>query len=153
MDEPNLYTVIARLQRCNESYDDLCVNVGVRSYTVTPDGGFSINGVPTPLRGVSRHQDRLYKGNALSIDDHYEDAQMIKEVGANTIRLAHYQHSQDFYNACDSIGFAVWAEIPFISVFKPGEDAHAHCRREMTELIIQNYNHPSIMFWAFPTKF
>ena len=111
MDEPNLYTVIARLQRCNESYDDLCVNVGVRSYTVTPDGGFSINGVPTPLRGVSRHQDRLYKGNALSIDDHYEDAQMIKEVGANTIRLAHYQHSQDFYNACDSIGFAVWAEI------------------------------------------
>ena len=103
MDEPNLYTVIARLQRCNESYDDLCVNVGVRSYTVTPDGGFSINGVPTPLRGVSRHQDRLYKGNALSIDDHYEDAQMIKEVGANTIRLAHYQHSQDFYNACDSI--------------------------------------------------
>ena len=62
-----------------------------------PDGGFSINGVPTPLRGVSRHQDRLYKGNALSIDDHYEDAQIIKEVGANTIRLAHYQHSQDFY--------------------------------------------------------
>lgn len=152
MDEPNLYTVIARLQRCNESYDDLCVNVGVRSYTVTPDGGFSINGVPTPLRGVSRHQDRLYKGNALSIDDHYEDAQMIKEVGANTIRLAHYQHSQDFYNACDSIGFAVWAEIPFISVFKPGEDAHAHCRREMTELIVQNYNHPSIMFWGISNE-
>ena len=148
MDEPNLYTVIARLQRCNESYDDLYVNVGVRSYTVTPDGGFSINGVPTPLRGVSRHQDRLYKGNALSIDDHYEDAQIIKEAGANTIRLAHYQHSQDFYNACDSIGFAVWAEIPFISVFKPGEDAHAHCRREMTELIIQNYNHPCIVCWG-----
>ena len=152
MDEPNLYTVIARLQRCNESYDDLYVNVGVRSYTVTPDGGFSINGVPTPLRGVSRHQDRLYKGNALSIDDHYEDAQMIKEVGANTIRLAHYQHSQDFYNACDSIGFAVWAEIPFISVFKPGEDAHAHCRREMTELIIQNYNHPCIVCWGISNE-
>ena len=152
MDEPNLYTVIARLQRRNESYDDLYINVGVRSYTVTPDGGFSINGVPTPLRGVSRHQDRLYKGNALSIDDHYEDAQIIKEVGANTIRLAHYQHSQDFYNACDSIGFAVWAEIPFISVFKPGEDAHAHCRREMTELIVQNYNHPSIMFWGISNE-
>ena len=152
MDEPNLYTVTARLQKNNETFDEIYANVGVRSYTVTPNDGFSINGVPTPLRGVSRHQDRLYKGNALSIDDHYEDAQMIKEVGANTIRLAHYQHSQDFYNACDSIGFAVWAEIPFISVFKPGEDAHAHCRREMTELIIQNYNHPSIMFWGISNE-
>ena len=73
MDEPNLYTVIARLQRCNESYDDLYVNVGVRSYTVTPDGGFSINGVPTPLRGVSRHQDRKGAGIALTNEMMEED--------------------------------------------------------------------------------
>lgn len=67
---------------------------------------------------MARHQDRLYKGNALTAEDHYEDAMLIKELGANTIRLAHYQHSQDFYDACDELGFAVWAEIPFISVFK-----------------------------------
>lgn len=73
-------------------------------------------GQKLPLRGVSRHQDMLYKGNALTKEDHYEDARLIKELGANTIRLAHYQHSQDFYDACDEMGFVVWAEIPFISV-------------------------------------
>ena len=152
MDEPNLYTVVATLQRNNEEVDEIAANVGVRSFKVTPDEGFSINGVPTPLRGVSRHQDRLYKGNALTVEDHYQDAQIIKELGANTIRLAHYQHSQDFYDACDEIGFAVWAEIPFISVFKKGEGAHKHVMEEMKELIIQNYNHPSIMFWGISNE-
>ena len=152
MDEPNLYTVIATLQRNNEEVDEIAANVGVRSFKVTPDEGFSINGVPTPLRGVSRHQDRVFEGNALTAEEHYDDAMLIKELGANTIRLAHYQHSQDFYDACDEIGFAVWAEIPFISVFKKGEGAHHHVMEEMKELIIQNYNHPSIMFWGISNE-
>ena len=152
MDEPNLYTVTATLQRNNEAVDEIYTNVGVRSFKVTPDEGFSINGVPTPLRGVSRHQDRVFEGNALTTEEHYEDAMLIKELGANTIRLAHYQHSQDFYDACDEIGFAVWAEIPFISVFKKGEGAHTHVMEEMKELIIQNYNHPSIMFWGISNE-
>ena len=124
MDEPNLYTVTARLQRRNETWDEVTTCTGVRSYTVTPSESFILNGQPTPLRGVSRHQDRLYKGNALTAADHREDAEIIKERGANTIRLAHYQHSQDFYDACNELGFAVWAEIPFISVFKSGEGSH-----------------------------
>ena len=152
MDEPNLYTVVATLQRNNEEVDEIAANVGVRSFKVTPDEGFSINGVPTPLRGVSRHQDRVFEGNALTAEEHYNDAMLIKELGANTIRLAHYQHSQDFYDACDEIGFAVWAEIPFISVFKKGEGAHKHVMEEMKELIIQNYNHPSIMFWGISNE-
>ena len=152
MDEPNLYTVVATLQRNNEEVDEIAANVGVRSFKVTPDEGFSINGVPTPLRGVSRHQDRVFEGNALTAEEHYDDAMLIKELGANTIRLAHYQHSQDFYDACDEIGFAVWAEIPFISVFKRGEGAHKHVMEEMKELIIQNYNHPSIMFWGISNE-
>ena len=152
MDEPNLYTVTAHLQRRNETYDELNIRTGVRSFAVSPSEGFSINGVPTPLRGVSRHQDKLYQGNALTKEDHELDAKIIKELGANTIRLAHYQHSQDFYNACDELGFAVWAEIPFISVFRPGDAAFAHCRREMTELIVQNYNHPSILFWGLSNE-
>ena len=152
MDEPNLYTVVATLQRNNEEVDEIAANVGVRSFKVTPDEGFSINGVPTPLRGVSRHQDRVFEGNALTAEEHYDDAMLIKELGANTIRLAHYQHSQDFYDACDEIGFAVWAEIPFISVFKKGEGAHNHVMEEMKELIIQNYNHPSIMFWGISNE-
>ena len=152
MDEPNLYTVTATLQRNNEAVDEIYANVGVRSFKVTPNEGFSINGVPTPLRGVSRHQDRVFEGNALTTEEHYDDAMLIKELGANTIRLAHYQHSQDFYDACDEIGFAVWAEIPFISVFKKGEGAHTHVMEEMKELIIQNYNHPSIMFWGISNE-
>ncbi|MCD7763331.1 MAG: glycoside hydrolase family 2 protein [Lachnospiraceae bacterium] len=148
LDDPYLYTVTATLQRRNEAYDEVSARVGVRSFSVDPDKGFIINGVETPLRGVSRHQDQLYKGNALSKEDHYHDAELIKELGANTIRLAHYQHNQYFYDACDELGFAVWAEIPFISVFNTDPAAHQNCISQMKELIIQNYNHPSIMFWG-----
>ena len=147
-DDPYLYTVVAELQRRNETYDDLEVRVGVRSFSCDPQKGFIINGVETPLRGVSRHQDIMYVGNALTADDHYDDACIIKELGANTIRLAHYQHSQDFYDACDELGFAIWAEIPFISVMSKNPAAHQNCIEQMKELIIQNYNHPSIMFWG-----
>ena len=148
VDSPYLYTVKALLQRRNEAYDEVSARAGVRSFSCDPAEGFFLNGTPTPLRGVSRHQDRLYKGNALSREDHYEDARLIKELGANTIRLAHYQHSGDFYDACDELGFVVWAEIPFISVFNKDPEAHQNCISQMKELIIQNYNHPSICFWG-----
>ncbi|MCM1089056.1 MAG: hypothetical protein NC419_12950 [Muribaculaceae bacterium] len=147
-DNPYLYTVTALLQRRNEVYDTVMTRVGVRSFSCDADKGFILNGIPTPLRGVSRHQDQLYKGNALTREDHYQDARIIKELGANTIRLAHYQHSQDFYDACDELGFIVWAEIPFISVMSQDPAAHQNCITQMKELIIQNYNHPSICFWG-----
>ncbi len=152
IDAPYLYTVTANLQRCNESFDEISAQVGVRSFSCDPDKGFIINGVETPLRGVSRHQDQLYKGNALTREDHYDDARIIKELGANTIRLAHYQHSQDFYDACDELGFVVWAEIPFISVFNKDPEAHQNCINQLKELIIQNYNHPSICFWGISNE-
>ena len=148
IDNPCLYTVTALLQRRNEVYDEVIVRAGVRSFSCDPEKGFCINGEWTPLRGVSRHQDQLYKGNALTRLDHYRDACIIKELGANTIRLAHYQHSQDFYDACDDLGFIVWAEIPFISVMNQDPAAHQNCISQMKELIIQNYNHPSICFWG-----
>lgn len=148
IDNPYLYTVTATLQRRNEAYDEISARVGVRSFSCDPQKGFIINGAETPLRGVSRHQDQLYKGNALSREDHYSDARIIKEQGANTIRLAHYQHSQDFYDACDELGFVIWAEIPFISVMNPDPAAHQNCISQMKELIIQNYNHPCICFWG-----
>lgn len=125
---------------------------GVRSFYCDPQKGFFLNGVLTPLRGVSRHQDMLYKGNALTKEDHYEDARMIKELGANTIRLAHYQHSQEFYDACDEMGFIVWAEIPFISVMSKDPAAHDNCISQMKELIAQSYNHPSICFWGISNE-
>lgn len=152
IDSPYLYRVMATLQRRNEAYDEVFVKTGVRSFSCDPDKGFIINGIETPLRGVSRHQDKLYQGNALTREDHYEDAKIIKELGANTIRLAHYQHAQDFYDACDELGFIVWAEIPFISVFNKDPGAHQNCISQLKELIIQNYNHPSICFWGISNE-
>lgn len=152
IDNPYLYTVTAVLQCRNEVCDEISVRVGVRSFSCDTERGFLINDIEIPLRGVSRHQDRLYKGNALTRQEHYEDAGMIKELGANTIRLAHYQHSQDFYDACDEMGFIVWAEIPFISAMNPAPEAHQNCISQMKELIIQNYNHPSICFWGISNE-
>lgn len=152
IDSPYLYTVKAALQRRNETYDEISTRVGVRSFSCDPQKGFIINGKETPLRGVSRHQDMLYKGNALTKEDHYRDAELIKELGANTIRLAHYQHNQYFYDACDELGFIVWAEIPFISVFNKDPEAHQNCISQLKELIIQNYNHPSICFWGISNE-
>jgi len=151
-EHPYLYTVTALLQRRNEAYDEVSVRVGARSFSCDPDKGFILNDVEIPLRGVSRHQDIMYKGNALTKEDHYNDAKLIKELGANTIRLAHYQHSQDFYDACDELGFANWAEIPFISVMNEDPAAHQNCISQMKELVIQNYNHPSIFFWGISNE-
>lgn len=152
IDNPYLYTVTAILQRRNEAYDEVSVRVGIRSFSCDPKRGFILNGSEVPLRGVSRHQDKLYQGNALTKEDHYEDAAIIKELGANTIRLAHYQHSQEFYDACDEMGFVVWAEIPFISVFQKEPEAHENCITQMKELIVQNYHHPSICFWGISNE-
>lgn len=152
VDDPYLYTVHASLLRRNETVDMVSARCGIRSFSCDPQKGFILNGRPLPLRGVSRHQDMLYKGNALTREDHRRDAALIKELGANTVRLAHYQHSQDFYDACDEEGFIVWAEIPFISVFNKDPAAHENCVSQLKELIIQNYNHPSICFWGISNE-
>ncbi|MCH4206901.1 MAG: hypothetical protein LKF79_00870 [Solobacterium sp.] len=148
VDDPYLYTVKATLQRRNEAYDEVSARAGVRSFSCDPAKGFFLNGRSLPLRGVSRHQDIVYKGNALTREDHYNDARIIKELGANTIRLAHYQHSQDFYDACDELGFIIWAEIPFISNMTDDPKGQDDCISQMTDLITQNYNHPCICFWG-----
>ena len=130
--------------------DSVCTRFGVRSFRIDPDEGFILNGEKYPLRGVARHQDRWGKGNALSAEDHKEDIDIIREMGANTIRLAHYQHSQVFYDLCDEYGMVVWAEIPYISMHMP--NGRANTISQMTELIVQNYNHPSIAVWGLANE-
>ena len=150
--DPYLYTVRAELVRRNERIDCVNVKMGIREFSVDPEKGFLLNGIPTPLRGVSRHQDRLGVGSALTREQNLEDAELIREIGANTVRLAHYQHSQDFYEACDAMGFVVWAEIPFISRMSGNPAAHENCILQLKELILQNYNHPSICFWGISNE-
>ena len=151
-EDPYLYRVTARILRRNEVTDEVSARCGVRSFSCDPDRGFILNGKPTPLRGVCRHQDRLYLGNALTAAEHFEDARIIKELGANAIRLAHYQHDQRFYDACDELGLVVWAEIPFITIMSEDPAAHENCRSMMKELIIQSYNHPCICFWGLSNE-
>lgn len=150
--DPYLYTLTTQIIRGNDVIDEVVLNLGIREYYVDPSQGFFLNGESYPLRGVSRHQDKCKIGNALSLDDHIKDADIIKELGANTIRLAHYQHSEDFYNICDKYGFIVWAEIPFISVMNSDEKAHENAVSQLKELIYQNRNHPSIVCWGISNE-
>ena len=144
--DPYLYSVKAELIRDGESVDEVSCRFGVRSFTVDSKQGFCLNGRPYPLRGVSRHQDRKGLGNAISKAMHEEDMELICEMGCNTVRLAHYQHDQYFYDLCDEKGMVVWAEIPYISEHMP--NGRANTISQMKELIIQNYNHPCIVCWG-----
>ena len=150
--DPYCYTCEASVVSGEEVLDTVTVTYGYRSFHVDPNTGFWLNGKNVPLRGVARHQDRLDKGWAISKADHEEDVALIKEVGANTIRLAHYQHDQYFYDLCDKTGFVLWAEIPFISQFIPTEEAYNNTISQMTELVAQNYNHPAICFWGISNE-
>ena len=152
LEAPNCYTAVFTLTRDGEGLDRVEVLFGFRSFSVDPDKGFFLNGRSYPLRGVSRHQDRLDKGWAISHADHEEDLALIREVGANTIRLAHYQHDQYFYTLCDRAGMVLWAEIPFISMFMEGDKARENTVSQMTELVAQNYNHPAICFWGISNE-
>ena len=113
-DDPYLYTVTAKLVKNGEVVDEISNRFGCREFHIDPEKGFFLNGRSYPLRGVSRHQDLKGKGSALTYEDHKADMAIIRELGANTLRLAHYQHAQDFYDLCDENGIIVWAEIPYI---------------------------------------
>lgn len=144
--DPYLYSCKARLVVNGTVEDETTTRFGVRSFKVDPKKGFFLNGKSYPLHGVSRHQDRKGLGNAITREMHDEDMALIKEIGANTIRLAHYQHDQYFYDLCDEVGMVVWAEIPYISEHMP--NGRGNTISQMKELIIQNYNHPCIVCWG-----
>ena len=148
--DPFLYTLEAQLLDGEKELDSRTVRFGCRYFEIDPNRGFILNGKEYPLRGVSRHQDRPEIGNALLPEHHKEDLDLIYEVGATTIRLAHYQHNQYFYDLCDEMGFVLWAEIPYISNHMPG--GRENTVSQMTELIVQNYNHPSIFVWGLSNE-
>ena len=148
--DPYLYTCTAELLENGTVLDSVRARFGCRSYVIDPERGFILNGEEYPLRGVSRHQDRWGIGNALLPEHHREDMELICEMGANTIRLAHYQNDQYFYDLCDEKGMVVWAEIPYISKHMPG--GRENTVSQMTELVIQNYNHPSIVVWGLSNE-
>ena len=148
--DPYLYTAKATLIVDGEEVDEISTRFGCREFKIDPEKGFILNGREYSLRGVSRHQDRPQIGNALLYEHHKEDIDLIVEMGANTIRLAHYQHSQDFYDLCDEAGLIIWAEIPYIS--RHMANGYDNTVSQMKELIAQNYNHPSIVVWGLSNE-
>ena len=146
LNDPYLYTATASLS----SGDAVSARFGCRKFEIDPQKGFLLNGRSYPLRGVSRHQDRKGAGTALTPAMMEEDMAIIKELGANTLRLAHYQHAQYFYDLCDENGLIVWAEIPYITMHM--HDGRENTLSQMTELVVQNYNHPCIAVWGLSNE-
>ena len=148
--DPYLYCCEAEIVEDGKVLDNVCTRFGCRTFEIDANRGFILNGEEYPLRGVSRHQDRWGIGNALLPEHHTEDMDLICEVGCTTIRLAHYQHDQFFYDLCDERGLVIWAEIPYISQHM--STARENTISQMKELITQNYNHPSIVVWGLSNE-
>ena len=152
VDNPYLYTVCASLQGYNEILDEISFDTGLRSFAVDPNRGFLLNGRPYRLQGVARHQDRKDVGWAISRQDQQQDMALIREIGANAVRLAHYQHDAFFYELCDREGLVVWTEIPFTTAMSRDDLAGTNAKQQLIELIRQNYNHPAICFWGIQNE-
>lgn len=145
-DDPYLYKVVVRLIRDGNVVDEVVQPLGVRKFEIVAGRGFYLNGKKYPMYGVTRHQDWWGLGSALSNSEHEYDLQQIMDIGATTVRLAHYQQSDYIYSRCDSLGLIVWAEIPFVNRVTGKEWDNAH--QQMRELVRQCYNHPSIYTWG-----
>ncbi len=148
--DPYLYICEAELIVNGKTVDAVKTRFGARFYNVDPEKGFFLNGRSYPLRGVCRHQDWKGIGNAITRAHHDADMAIIREIGANTLRLPHYQHDQYFYDLCDEAGLIVWAEIPYISEHMPS--GRENTISQMKELVTQNYNHPSICVWGLSNE-
>ncbi len=146
VEDPYLYKVVVRLVSAGNVIDEVVQPLGFRHFEFRSNDGMYLNGKKYPMYGICRHQDWWEKGSALTMKEHDVDLAMIKEIGATTIRLAHYQQADYIYKKCDSIGFLVWAEIPFVNRVTTYETENAV--QQLTELIRQNFNHPSIYIWG-----
>ncbi len=152
-EDPYLYSASVSLLDGKQAVDAVEQAFGIRTFRFDPSEGFFLNGHHIQLHGVSRHQDREGRGWALSPADHAEDMALIKEIGANTVRLAHYEHADAWVNAADKAGMVAWAEVPYVSAgsFDGSEGTPAifqNAEQQLKELIHQDYNHPAIVMWS-----
>ena len=150
LENPYLYTVRCEIVRDDEVLDNIDKRVGFRTFYIDAEKGFFLNGKQMKLKGVCRHQDREKMGNGITEKEHTEDLDLILEVGANSIRLAHYQQNQYFYDLCDEKGILVWAEVPVISAFQIEKQENG--KQQLCELIKQSYNHPCIFCWGIQNE-
>jgi len=146
LEDPYLYRVVSQVIMGGTVIDEVIQPLGLRHFELRTAEGMYLNGKKVPMYGVCRHQDWWQYGSALSNEQHDTDLAIIKEMGATTIRFAHYQQSEYIYSKCDSMGFIIWAEIPYVNRVSTKEADNA--KQQLVELIRQNYNHPSIYIWG-----
>lgn len=152
LEDPYRYRIVVLLEAEGKELDRREIPYGLRLVSVDPEAGFFLNGISTPLRGVCMHQDGAGKGWALSDLDIEARFALVREIGANVVRLAHYQHADLVYELCDRHGIVVWAEIPFITRMSETDHTGENLKSQATELIRQNYNHCSIAFWGLQNE-
>lgn len=150
-DFPNLYQLTTEIVdiRSGVVLDRLTENIGFKYFSFHPDNGFFLNGKPLKLNGVNRHQDMNPIGTALSDAQHIADMRLIKEMGANFVRLAHYPQSPAVLKACDHLGLLVWEEIPVIDYLPDSQSYLSTAEFNLREMIRSHYNHPSILMWGY----
>jgi beta-galactosidase len=147
--DPFVYQTTIELVDANgKTVDSIVQPLGLRSFEVKPDAGFFLNGAQVQLHGVNRHQDWPDKGWAIGTNEMTEDFDILRELGANAVRLCHYQHDPFFHDLCDRGGIAVWAELCFVNNPPLTQTGRDNAVEQLRELIRQNYNHPSIFFWS-----
>ena len=146
--DPYLYSATVHLSRAGELLDEVTQPLGLRTVAIDKENGFLLNGEPYALHGVNRHQERAGKGWALAHADHDEDHALIREMGANTIRLAHYQQAEYFHDLSDRFGIITWEEIPLVDAVSASPGFLANARQQLQEMVYQNYNHPSVAMWG-----
>lgn len=150
-DSPYLYTVVTRLidPKTDAVLDEVIHPLGLRWYEFTPDKGFFLNGEHLKLIGTNRHQDYQNKGNALPDEMHVRDIRLLKEMGGNFLRIAHYPQDPVILEMCDKLGIITSVEIPIVNAITETEAFASNCIQRATEMVKQNFNHPSLVIWAY----
>lgn len=157
---PYLYTAEITIEGSEGVLDSFNETFGIRSFAIDPDNGFYLNGVHTVLHGVNYHQDSFEHGWAMTDSERRRDYQMMLDMGVNSVRMAHYQHSSHELDICDRLGITAWCEIGIVNKMSPDDsDRHSlsgkfkdNAKTQLTELIRQNYNHPSIIVWGITNE-
>lgn len=146
--DPYLYQAVVEIMAEGKLSDRVHQPLGFRTFRVDPEQGFILNGKPYDLHGVNLHQDREGTGWAVSPENREEDFRLMMELGCTFVRFAHYQHDQQAYDLCDRLGLVAWAEHGLVNTLSDKPAFDEHCVTQLTELIRQSYNHPSIIVWG-----
>ena len=146
--DPYLYSASVQVIEGDTVVDTVEQTFGIRAFQVNASHGLILNGHQYDLHGVNYHQGRLTVGYADTAEMKSEDFRLITEMGANGVRFCHYQHAAEDYTLCDRLGLVAWAELALVNKITDSPAFTENCEQQLRELIKQNYNHPSILFWS-----